>query len=260
MNENIKDLIDKAEADEALVSNILRKMYSLLGAQEVLQFCKERLQANPDSFSANWTMFNLMRVNGQYNKAVGYIDKCLQIMEPDNPRRVDYVMQKATILSLAYNRFSDNDYLKKAIVEYESLLAEMPNNTGVLNNLAYMLAENDERLVEALEYAKRAHEVKPNDPSFLDTYAFVLYKNGRFSEAAEFMLAALQQYEQSSIVPSPYAYEHLGMIKEKLGAVAEAIGNYRKALEVGGGELPEGAKQRINTAIERLSQESETKT
>jgi len=247
--------VDKAEADEALVSNILRKMYSLLGAQEVLQFCKERLQANPDSFSANWTMFNLMRVNGQYNKAVGYIDKCLQIMEPDNPRRVDYIMQKATILSLAYNRFSDNDYLKKAIVEYESLLAEMPNNTGVLNNLAYMLAENDERLTKALEYAERALEKQPNDSGILDTYAYVLYKNGRFQEAAEYLQAALQQYESRRGGAPADVYEHLGMIKEELGAGVEAIAAYKQALEIGGDKLSRTANERIRSAVDRLSRQ-----
>ncbi len=48
----------------------------------------------------------------------------------------------------------------------------------VLNNLAYMLAESDQRLSDALEYSKKAQQIKPNDPGFLDTYAFVLFKNG----------------------------------------------------------------------------------
>jgi tetratricopeptide (TPR) repeat protein len=247
--------VDKAGRREALVSNILRKMYSLLGAQEVLQFCKERLEANPDSFSANWTTFNLMRINGEYNKAIGYIDKCLQIMGPDNPRRVDYIMQKATILSLAYNRFADNDYLKKAIVEYESLLAEMPNNMGVLNNLAYMLAENDERLTKALEYAERALEKQPNNSGILDTYAYVLYKNGRFQKAAEYLQAALQQYESRRGGAPAEVYEHLGMIKEELGAGVEAIAAYKQALEIGGDKLSRTADERIKSAVDRLSRQ-----
>ena len=247
--------VDKAGTKEALVSDILQKMYSLLGAEEVLQFCKERLQADPDSFSANRTMFDLMRINGEYNKAVGYIDKCLQIIGPDNPRRVDYIMQKAMVLSLAYNRFSDNDYLKKAIVEYESLLAEMPNNTGVLNNLAYMLAENDERLTKALEYAERALKEQPDNPGVLDTYAYVLYKNGRFQESAEHLQAALQQYESQGAVAPAEVYEHLGMIKEELGAGVEAIAAYKQALETGADKLSRTADERIKSAVDRLSRQ-----
>ena len=40
----------------------------------------------------------------------------------------------------------------------------MPNNPDVLNNLAYMLAEADMRLADALDYAKRACEARQNDP------------------------------------------------------------------------------------------------
>jgi len=247
--------VDKAGTKEGLISNILRRMYSLLGAQEVLQFCKERLETDPDSFAANRTMFSLMRINGEYNKAVGYLDKCLQIMGPDNPRRVDYIVQKATVLSLAYNKFSDNDYLKRAVVEYESLLAEMPNNISVLNNLAYMLAENGERLTKALEYAEQVLKKQPNNPGVLDTYAYVLYKNGRFREAAEYLQAALQQYEsQRARVPAE-VYEHLGMIKEGLGTRVEAIAAYKQALETGADTLSKTANERIKSAVDRLSRQ-----
>ncbi|GAG17119.1 unnamed protein product, partial [marine sediment metagenome] len=87
----------------------------------------------------------------------------------------------------------------------------------------------------------------------LDTYAYALYKNGRYSEAAEFLLAALQQYEQESISAPAEVYEHLGMIKEKLGARDEALAAYKQALKVGANMLSQTAKERIDSAIERLS-------
>jgi len=247
--------VDKAGTNEVFVSGALQRMYSLLGAEEALGYCEEKLKANPDSLAANFAIFNLTKITGEYNKAVGYIDKCLQIVEPDNPRRVVYTMRKAEVLQLAYNKTSDNDYLKKIIAVYESLLAEMPNNMGVLNNLAYMLAENNEKLPEALKYAERLHKVRPNNPGFLDTYAYVLYKNGRISEADEFLQAAIQQYEQSKSSVPGEVYEHLGMIKEKLGAEAEAVAAYKQALEMGADEFSKATKERITATIERLSQQ-----
>ena len=198
-------------------------------------------------------MFNLMRIKGRYNNAVTYIDKCLKIMGTDNPRRVDYIVKKAVVLSQAYAKFDDDKYLKKAIAVYESLLEQMPNNNGVLNNLAYMLAENEERLDDAREYAERAVKEQPNNPGFLDTYAYVLYKNGRFQDAAEYLQAALQQYELQFNVAPPDVYEHLGMIKEALGARAEAIAAYRQVLEMRADRLSKTANERIKSAIERLS-------
>jgi tetratricopeptide (TPR) repeat protein len=249
--------VDKAGTNEIFVSNILQRMYSLLGAEEVLIYCKERLKANPDSLAANVAMFNLKSMNGEYNNAVDYIDKCLQIIGPDSPYRNSYIMKKAQVLTLAYKKTSDNNYLKKAVIEYESLLAKVPNNPNVLNNLAYMLAEGNVRLGEALEYSKRACEARPNSPGFLDTYSYILYKNGRLSEAAESLQSALQQYEQSRISAPAEVYEHLGMIKEELGSEDEALAAYKQALKIGVDELSEVATERIESAIKRLRSQGE---
>jgi tetratricopeptide (TPR) repeat protein len=131
----------------------------------------------------------------------------------------------------------------------------MPNNTSILNNLAYMLAKNNERLAEALKYAERANEIRPNSPALLDTYAYVLYKNDKVSEAVEFFQAALQQYEVNKIPVPAEVYENLGVTKEKLGARSEAIAAYERALQAGAETLSEPARQRITEAIERLSRQ-----
>jgi tetratricopeptide (TPR) repeat protein len=251
--EYCRTAVDKTGANERLASEILLRMFLLLEDEEVSKYCLERLKTTPDSLAANFTMFNLAKIRGEYDKAVGYIDKCIELTGAETPRGVDYTVKKAQVLAIAYERTSDNHYLKKAITDYESLLAKMPNNTLVLNNLAYMLAENNERLAEALEYAKRALEQKPNDPGFLDTYAYVLCKNGKDSEADEFMTAALLQYGQNQLTAPPEVYEHLGMIKERLGQKSQALDAYKDALEVGSDKLPKAVKDRITSAIERLS-------
>jgi tetratricopeptide (TPR) repeat protein len=133
------------------------------------------------------------------------------------------------------------------------LLTKMPNNTSILNDLAYLLAENNEGLPEALRYAKRALDAQPNNPGILDTYAYVLHKRGDNSQAAEFLAAALQQYQQNDILVPSEVYEHKGMIKEELGAKDEALAAYKQALEIGADRLSQKAEQRINKAIERLS-------
>jgi hypothetical protein len=48
-------------------------------------------------------------------------------------------------------------------------------------------------------------------------------------------------------------YEHLGMIKEGLGSVDEALAAYKQALEIGAERLSEATNGRIKAAIERLS-------
>jgi tetratricopeptide (TPR) repeat protein len=245
--EYCRKAVDKAGTNELFMSDIVRKMHSLLGPRETLAYCEEKLQVDPDSLAANLAMFNLTNLNGEYNKAVGYIDKCLQIIGPGSPDKVNYTIRKAETLTLAYAKTSDKSYLDRAIATHESLLAEMP--------LAYLLAENDERLTDALEYARRAYEARPNAAGFLDTYAYVLCKNGRYAEADEFLQAALQQYEQSRISMPPEVFEHLGMINEELGATAEALAAYERALETGADKLAPPVVERIKSAVERLTEQ-----
>jgi len=236
-------------------SEVLSGMYSLLGAEQVLSICRQNLEAQPESVAANLAMVNLMRRAGEYNKAIDYIDKCIAIVGSQDERSSDFVVDKAFVLTLAYQRTSDKDYLERAIKQYESLLGKLPNNTTVLNNLAYMLASNNQKLPEALAYAKRAHEATPNSAGIMDTYAFVLYKNGKYAEADSFLQAALQQYEQSSISVPGELYEHVGMVKEALKLRQEAIEAYEQALKEGESELSDAARERIRAAVRRLSAE-----
>ena len=127
----------------------------------------------------------------------------------------------------------------------------MPTNTSVLNNLAYLLAQNDQQLGMALEYVEEALASDPDNAVYLDTYAFVLQKNGRTAEAARAIAAALQQYQIRGGA-SAEVYEHLGMIREAQGDTDGALAAYRQALELGGGALSEVAKERIDLAVGRL--------
>ncbi len=246
--------IDKAGTNEALASEVMMRMFLMLGADEVTNYCRQRLETDPDSITANFVMFNLVNIKGEYVRALDYINKCIELTGPKTPNRVNYITKKVDTLIQAYEQTSDNKYIKMAISVYESLLSEMPKNINVLNNFAYLLAEYNQRLPEALQYAKQALDAKPNDPGIMDTYAYVLHKNGKNLEASEFVDAALQRYsEQKIILIPPEVYEHKGMIKEKIGAKGEALTAYQMALEAGQDKLSERARQRINKAIERVS-------
>ena len=244
--------VDKAGDNDMLAVQMLQKTYELLGEQETEQLCKQKLESQPESLTANWAMYNLYRLKGDYDKVLEYIDKCLKTTSQDQPQWLGYTMQKAEALILAFNKTADNKYLKDAMEVYESLLAKMPNNTSILNNVAYILADSNQDLDKALEYARRAHEMQPDDPEYLDTYAIVLYKKGKYSEAVQFERAAIQQYDARQASPPAEVYEHLAQAHEQLGELSQARAAYQQALEAGGENIPKPVKERINAAIERL--------
>lgn len=244
--------MQKAQQNLNIQAEITQRTYSLLGGPDTERLCKRLLNEQPDGIPANWAMFNLCSLKGDYNAANDYIDKCIAAASTEDNNWTTFTIQKATTLVKAYMKTSDNNRLQEALVAYESLLEKMPNNTSILNNVAYILADNNQDLDKALEYAKRAHEAKPDDPEYLDTYALVLHKMGRNSEAVQFQQAAIQQYEAQRASTPADAYEHLGLFLEQLGEKSRARTAYEQALEANGSNAPPAVKQRINDAIERL--------
>ncbi len=248
---------DTTEGDESLQYEILRAMYQIIGREEAEVYCNEKIRQDPRSLPANLFMYNLNVFNGRYDEAIEIIDRCIDIIGSDKNMKINYMSKKANILYVAYEQTSDKSYLQKAIDEYKSLLDEMPKNSSAdaLNNLAFILAESGEKLEDALEYAKQAYEIRPNNPEYLDTYGYVLYLNGKYSEAEEYMYEAIQQFQLRRMNVSWKVYERLGMIQEKLGVKLQAVDAYKQALAVGGDSLSEADSERIRSAIARLSEE-----
>ena len=248
--------IDRAfsQQDQPFAVQVLTTAYSLLGADEVVDSCRQQLEQTPESLAANLAMFYLMNMQSQYNKAVSYIDKCIGLVGPTDARLPKLMMSKAEVLTRAFNETSDKNYLKDAIAQYESLLEKMPTNTMVLNNLAYLLARNDEDLEKALKYAEQAYSAVPNNAGVMDTYGYVLYKRGDYDRANQMLQSAFQQFADSGKAVPAEVYLHLATVKEKLGLKAEALDVCKQALELGEGQIPAPTKKLIEATIARLSE------
>ena len=84
---------------------------------------------------------------------------------------------------------------------YERAIAIDPHNYLAMNNYAYHLAENDTLLDRAEHYASRAVKNRPESPTMLDTYAWVLFKKKEYSLARGYIDAALRIYETGTSAP-----------------------------------------------------------
>lgn len=77
------------------------------------------------------------------------------------------------------------------------ILEVEPAHFATLNNLAYVLARDLNQPAEALPFARRAHESSPTDPTLLDTYGYVLFRNGRLEDAERILRESIDREEQS---------------------------------------------------------------
>ena len=114
---------------------------------------------------------------------------------------------------------------------YEKALSFDANNVYVLNNYAYYLTLRNEKLEKAKEMAYKAIIQEPENVSFLDTYAWVLYNKKEYQEADQFIDRALAQGGMKSAT----ILEHKGDILFQLGKTADALDFWIRAQEIGGG-------------------------
>ncbi|MBL7106370.1 MAG: tetratricopeptide repeat protein [Phycisphaerae bacterium] len=247
--------IEKAGSNQAYIATILQQTYSLLGYDQSLAVINQILSVSPDSLAANNAMFNLVLMKGDFKAAIGYLDKCLSISEAGSQAESGYILKKASVLYSLYKATSDKGYLTKMIEEYERAIEKMPNNTIAMNNIAFILADEGVRLNDALGYSEKVYELAADNPSYLDTYGFVLYKNKDYQKSVEMLLSSIKQSELRSLEASWEVYEHLAMSLEKNGEKEQAAEAYKKAIDKlskGGGSQSEQAILRLKEALESL--------
>ena len=115
---------------------------------------------------------------------------------------------------------------EKMYKQYDRVLRNDPENSYVLNNYAYFLSVDNIRLDEALKMSAITIEKEPNNATYLDTYAWILYKLGRYKEAKKWM-GKVFSYDKN---PGGINYEHYGDILYKLGETEKAIQNWKKLM------------------------------
>lgn len=112
---------------------------------------------------------------------------------------------------------------------YENALVFNPSNAMAANNYAYFLCTDGGDLDKALELSEKSLSGKDDDnPTYLDTYAWIQYLKGNYAIAEEYQQKAIEAQEKEPY-QSAELYVHFGDIKEKLGKVAEALEYWRKA-------------------------------
>ena len=115
----------------------------------------------------------------------------------------------------------------EAFSAYDSCLVWKDDNIGCLNNYAYYLSLKNERLDEAEQMSYRTVKVEPENATYLDTYAWILFMQGRYAEARIYIDQALQ----NDSLPGAVINEHAGDIYALCGDADNALAMWKKALD-----------------------------
>ncbi len=133
--------------------------------------------------------------------------------------------------SMMGNILHDQNKEQEAYEAFDNCLKWKADNIECLNNYAYYLSEKDTALNKAAQMSQKTIKAEPTNSTYLDTYAWILYKQNRYAEAKIYIDQALAN--DSDSVQSGVILEHAGDIYYRNNLTNEAVTFWKKALEAG---------------------------
>lgn len=175
------------------------------------------------------TQASIYFFNGYANLLLENTAKACEILELGSGLVYNNPSLKLQFYSTLGDALYKNNESSRAYRYYDKALQIDPKNIYVLNNYAYYLSLDEENLEKAKEMSGTTLEAEPNSPTYLDTYAWILYKLEDFTGAEKYFLKALENGGGSSAE----IVEHYGDVLLKLNRNEEALNQWQKALELG---------------------------
>ncbi|MBO3269942.1 tetratricopeptide repeat protein [Hymenobacter defluvii] len=139
----------------------------------------------------------------------------------DNP---ELQAQFNTQLGDVYHELKD---YPKSDAAYEAALSVDANNAQALNNYSYYLSLRGEKLDKAKQMAGRLVKQSPDNPTYLDTYAWVLYKLKDYTGARQALETALKHSSDGTLL------EHYGDVLFQLQQPTQAVAAWERAKQAG---------------------------
>jgi tetratricopeptide (TPR) repeat protein len=161
---------------------------------------------------------------GDFREAIEDYQKGIDLTIDNDALKVQFYLGLGEVYH-ELNRSRESDEAFENVLKIDS------NNTIALNNYSYYLSLRIDKLEQAKRMSARSIKLEPNQATYLDTYAWILYQMKDYAEARVWMEKALKHGGHESGV----ILEHMGDILFQLKEEQEAIKYWNKASEAGGG-------------------------
>ena len=257
------DRVQQVVPTDTLVAQMRVAYYSMkkFPKPDVNKALSELLELQPDNAgtrmqliqnewdSGNWKKIDSLSTPGMlYNPdemAFYYFSGLSRWYEKDNRGALD-ALQRGTraitdksnretvgvIYSILGDIYHNMGNKAQSFAAYDSCLQWKPDDVVTLNNYAYYLGEEGVNLKKAEEMSAKAVKAEPKNATYLDTYAWVLYKQKRYAEAKIYIDMALKFTADST--NDATLREHAGDIYVGLKNYTSAVEFYKQALQQGG--------------------------
>lgn len=220
VQQNLIDIVAEDKSSYEIWEHLMNIDYHLQDFDNLYAHSKEASELFPNMLTVYQYYVVAAYLKKEFREVVEAVDYASMLSLDNQQVMIDLLSMQGD----AYNALKN---FHKADSVYEYILFKDADFESVLNNYSYNLAVRGEKLDKALEMSTHLVEINPSSPTFIDTHAWVLYKNGKLDEALKFMDDAIAKDATNAVY-----YDHRGDIKFSLGRKDEAVTDWEKALEL----------------------------
>jgi tetratricopeptide (TPR) repeat protein len=130
---------------------------------------------------------------------------------------------------------------RESVRNFESLLKDRPEDASLLNALGYSLADRNKKLPRAESLIRKALQASPDNPAFLDSLGWVMFRRGDIPGALPYLERAYRIFPDAEIA------SHWGELLWVSGKQAEARSLWARSLARAPDSKP------LRATIERLT-------
>lgn len=192
--------------------------------ENVISECKKAVEYIPDEPALYYQLGMAQYLNKHIDDAIETLTRATHCITPETKKEL-----AGNIYASLGDILQRVGRLKDTFAAYDSCLVYNPDNIMCLNNYAYFLSVENRDLKKAEQMSYRAITKEANNATYLDTYAWILYKQQRYEEACIYIEQALKN-DTDSVSMSGEIRDHAGDIYYQLGRREEALKMWQEAL------------------------------
>ena len=221
INRVLEGVLNKAPDNASARLQLIADAWEKKDLDRVVNLCAAARQYNPDEMAFYYYQGVALAQQDKNAEAIEAFRNGIGVIKEDSSP--DIVSDLYAILG---DLLHQDGYKQEAFAAYDSCLQWKPENYSCLNNYAYFLCEDGEDLEKAEKMSYKAIKAEAKNATFLDTYAWILFKQERFAEAKIYIEQTLQCDSDSSAV----IIEHAGDIYAKCDNIDKAVELWKEAL------------------------------
>ena len=207
--------------------------------ENVIAECEKAIDYTPEETALYYYLGLAKYLNKDEAGALKALRKGATTIKEETPKEIS-----SRIYMITGDILHSMNKSEEAYAAYDSCLNINPNEISCLNNYAYYLSEENRDLKRAEQMSYKTIKAEPENTTYLDTYAWILYMQKRYEEARIYIDQALKNdsTETSSVI-----WEHAGDIYIRLGLKSDASNYWQKAIDSGADNATEIRKKIART-------------